>query len=116
MINLLAAIVLNGLVVFIVTYFLTSLEGPWDVFKRLREWAGIQHDADGFPEVIKDRFLARLLACFWCTATWVSMATSLLAVFTMGASWYTSWYMWVCLWLASIASAGLVNKVVTHES
>lgn len=112
MINLLVAIVLNGLVVFTVTYFMTLLDGPMDIFKRLREWAGIQHDAYGEHEVVPNKFFAKLLDCMWCTGTWVSAGVSVFTVIIIGASWY----MWFYVWLVSIALAGLVNKVVTYES
>lgn len=112
MINLLVAIVLNGLIVFTVTYFLTSLDGPWDVFKLLREKAGIQHDEDGNHIVVANKFFAKLLDCIWCTGTWVSAVASIATIIIIGASWYT----WFYVWLASIAIAGLVNRSVTNES
>lgn len=47
-------------------------DGPWDVFRRLRERAGIR------PGEI-DGFAALLLACLWCTSVWTATALFLLA-------------------------------------
>jgi hypothetical protein len=107
MINLLVAVVLDGLVVFTITYMLIALNGPWDIFKRIRELAGIQHDVDGYPNVISNKFFSKLLICFWCTSTWISAPISIITVLIIGSAWYT----WFYLWLASIAIAGLWYKI-----
>jgi len=103
--------VLNGLCVFTVAFMLVTLNGPWDVFKLLREKAGIQHDADGNHIVVANKFFAKLLDCVWCTGTWVSAGVSLFTIMIMGEKWY----LWFYVWLASIAIAGLWNRMVMHE-
>lgn len=46
--------------------------GPWNIFLRLRESAGIEHDDSGHPYMIPDNFTAQLLSCIWCFSIWVS--------------------------------------------
>lgn len=45
--------------------------GPFDVFKRIREKAGITHDIDGNISIVPHRFFAELLSCVWCASIWV---------------------------------------------
>lgn len=44
------------------TWYLTEADGPWNLFLRIRNWAGVGGDRRGF--------LPDLLACAGCTATW----------------------------------------------
>ena len=46
--------------------------GPWNIFRRLRERAGIVHDEQGEPLVIPDGFFAGVLSCVWCSSIWVA--------------------------------------------
>lgn len=45
--------------------------GPANMFRRIREWAGMEHDEGGVVTVIPDGFFASLLSCIWCTSLWV---------------------------------------------
>lgn len=46
--------------------------GPFNIFLRLRKWAGIIHDDTGSAFMIPDKFVAQLLSCIWCFSIWVS--------------------------------------------
>lgn len=52
---------------------LTSEEGPFNIFVRLREAAGISH-TDNFP-IWKS---GNILACLWCTSVWVAIGVLML--------------------------------------
>lgn len=54
-----------------VSVLFSKEEGPFDVFKRLREKTGIQHDDNGEVLMIPHKFFAELLSCVWCTSIWV---------------------------------------------
>jgi len=47
--------------------------GPWDIFRRLRERIGIQHDDSGQPASWPDGGLGRLFACVWCVSFWTTL-------------------------------------------
>lgn len=57
-------------------------KGPFNVFVRIRELAGIIHDTQGEPYQYPDNFLAELLSCVWCTSVWV------------GTAWAIAWLLW----------------------
>lgn len=55
-----------------VAHLVTYEEGPFDAFRKLREWAGIKHDDDGEIVEIPERFLPKLLSCLPCLSIWVA--------------------------------------------
>ena len=57
-------------------------KGPFNLFWKIREWAGVQHNNDGEPFAYPETFLAQLLSCTWCTSVWV------------GAAWAIAWLLW----------------------
>jgi len=61
-----------GLATWRASSLLVNEDGPWKVFFRLRKLAGIQHDEDGKPLMIPDRFLAGILSCVWCCSMWTA--------------------------------------------
>jgi hypothetical protein len=75
------------------TWLFTEADGPWDVFARVRRWAGVASDAPGV--------LGKLLACGGCTAMWaggvvglVQAAPRILAQFEV-VWWYPDWLAWL---------------------
>lgn len=58
------------------TWRLSSLlvreEGPWNIFRRLREYARITYYEDGSPLMVPDTLLAGVLSCVWCCSIWVA--------------------------------------------
>jgi hypothetical protein len=44
--------------------------GPWQVFSRLREMAGLEYDDHGRVTGSKSRLLGAL-GCLWCFSIWV---------------------------------------------
>lgn len=62
------------------TYRLSSLlvseRGPYDIFGRLRDWAGVTYDEQSQPT--GDSELAQALACIWCASVWVGGAVAAL--------------------------------------
>ncbi len=82
---------------------LAAESGPYDVFARLRAWAGVEYTPD--ERVIANTELARGLVCVWCNSVWI------------GAGWALAWYLWPGSWwlaapLALSAAAVLVQKAV----
>jgi len=65
-------LILFGLATWRVASLLVHEDGPWRLFRRLREWAGIRHDEKGEALVIPDGFLAGVLSCVWCCSMWVA--------------------------------------------
>lgn len=59
------------------TWRLASLfvqeDGPFDVFVKLRELAGIEHDENKEPYIIPDNFFAGILSCVWCCSMWAAL-------------------------------------------
>jgi len=72
--------------VFGFTYLLRWLDGPFDVLKHFRMFMGIKYISvyESYPnesnmkisgeiEEIPNKFFAKLVGCFWCLSTWVSI-------------------------------------------
>lgn len=77
---------LTNLVIFgLATWRISSLfvveSGPFRVFHKIRELAGIVHDDEGTPYQYPDSFFGELLSCVWCTSIWV------------GAGWTLFWLL-----------------------
>lgn len=75
-----------GLATWRVSLLLVREAGPFFIFQRLRELAGITHDLDGSIVKIPDRFFSGLISCVWCTSIWVAGGWVLLWFFLPKAS------------------------------
>lgn len=77
--------------------------GPFNVFLRLRKWAGIIHDDAGLAFMIPDKFMAQLLSCIWCFSIWVSFFVTVL--------WLLSpeWSLKLCVPFALSGGACLIE-------
>ena len=60
------------LAVWRISHLFVNESGPWFMFLRLREWAGIRHDDSRRPTEITDTFFAQLFSCVWCFSIWVA--------------------------------------------
>ncbi len=62
------------------TWRLTSLlhseEGPFEVFARLRDWAGVKYDEQSQP--VSEKQIGKALACFWCCSIWGALAIAVI--------------------------------------
>lgn len=54
------------------TSLLHSEEGPFEVFARFRDWAGVRYDEQSQP--VSDKQIGKMLCCFWCTSVWGALA------------------------------------------
>lgn len=76
-----------GFATFSVVYIVRYTYGPFDVFKKFRNFVGIVwmdvYDNDGQNvgtyEEVGNSFIAKLFSCFWCLSTWVSFVLLLIA-------------------------------------
>lgn len=62
-----------GLATWRVASLLTKEAGPFRIFVKIREWAGIKHDADDKVWVIPGNSFAQLLSCVWCASLWIGL-------------------------------------------
>jgi hypothetical protein len=97
--------------VFGFTYLLRWLDGPFHILKRFRMLVGIRYVLEGseeVEEVPEDNQLAKLVACFWCLSTWVSIFFSL-AYILMYRGTVVDWFF--CTF-ACVAVSGMLNEIV----
>lgn len=66
---------IDGLAVWRISSLLVHEDGPWYVFKRLREAVGFEYYDDGAVLREPDN---NVLACVWCTSVWVAFGLVLL--------------------------------------
>lgn len=50
---------------------LVNEQGPNNIFVKIRELTGIEHDEDHVPIVLPDNSVFK---CLWCTSVWVAFA------------------------------------------
>jgi hypothetical protein len=77
----LSTLLLTGLAAWRIAYALTREEGPYDLFARLRHWAGIRYDAHSEPVVAVvgwKALPAGALSCLYCCSVWSGLLTALL--------------------------------------
>lgn len=60
------------------TWRLTSLlhaeDGPFDLFARLRDWAGVRYDERS--QAVADSEVGKALTCFLCTSVWSALVVT----------------------------------------
>ncbi len=86
-------LVLGVLVTWRVTHLLGSENGPWNVFEKLRRWAGIG-------------MWGELLSCFYCLSLWI--AAPFAVILTSG------WRYRLMLWPALSAGAILLERFASR--
>lgn len=80
-----------------ISTMLVREDGPFFVFKKIREISGITHDQVGRVLTVPDRLFAGLLSCVWCTSVWVSG-------------------IWIVLWIALPSPIILVATLFSLSS
>ena len=73
--------IIFGIAVWRVSSLIVEEEGPFHMFRKIREATGIQHDESGAIWIVPDTFAAGLLSCIWCASVWVATA------------WVALWYV-----------------------
>lgn len=76
-----ATIVIFGLATWRVSSLLVGEDGPFYIFRKIREKFGITHDENGKPLAIPDGFFAQLLSCVFCASIWI------------GTGWLVFWLL-----------------------
>ena len=65
-------LLIYGMAVWRISSLFVREDGPALIFRRIREKAGITHDASGEVAIIPDTLRAGVLSCVWCASIWVS--------------------------------------------
>jgi hypothetical protein len=108
---MLESIVVVGLATFGLTYLICYTDGPKDLFKKIRILAGIEYLLleDG-EEVYNPptKFFAKLLACHWCTGTWLAILLSITYVYLFSGDYIS------LIWLipGSLGISGILCEEV----
>lgn len=94
-----------------ITYMIRYTYGPGDVFLKFRIWMGMRYkpllDETGMhpagwieEDWHEDSWHAKLVQCFWCLNTWVSLALVLL---------FPKLPIWIYVWFAIVGIAGFLH-------
>jgi hypothetical protein len=91
-----------------VSALLTRERGPFDLFLKLRGWAGISADDEGRPLTWNEsNFWASLFSCAWCASVWLGTLA------TIGLWLAPSETVWLSMPLAISAAAILMDRLMT---
>lgn len=66
-------LIIYGLATWRIASVFVNEPGPFFLFRKLRELAGIRHDERGMMTVIPDSFFAQILSCIWCSSLWIGL-------------------------------------------
>lgn len=87
-----------------VAVFLVRESGPWAIVRRVREWAGIDHDVVGLPLPYIGGMPGSLFTCIWCMSFWTAIMVYVIAV----------WADLVVTALALWGLAAMIETVMTY--
>lgn len=99
------------------TYLLRYTYGPFNIFKKFRELCGMQYNLvyDAEYEVVMnydevevmedDKFITKLISCFWCFTTWISIIMYVI---------YLMWnpILYFCIPFGLIGLSGAIHNMV----
>lgn len=92
-----------------VAVFLVRESGPWRIVRRVREWAGIDHDIEGRPLPYLGGMPGSLFTCVWCMSFWTAIMVYVVAV------WADLIVIVMALWgLAALIETGM-NLMAFHS-
>jgi len=92
-------IVAVGLATFTLLLMLKDLDGPFDIFKWIRDTL-CEYDASNIPI----NFFGKLFDCPWCLSTWIAAFVAIVYVLVMTLPVMYFFF----LWLAAIAVADMI--------
>lgn len=91
-------IILTTLAAFRLAQLMVFDDGPFDLLRKIRAWAGTERlDEDGRPRTN----LGRLLACTWCAGVWT-------ALFCVGLACLPAPWPWLLLGPWAVAGVGIL--------
>lgn len=70
--------IIAGFAVYCLTTIINELDGPAQIFQRLRIWIGVVYDERGHGTATNWR--AEAVLCFFCLSVWVGLFITLLTV------------------------------------
>ena len=70
--------VIFGLATWRISSLFVDEPGPFRIFIRIRELAGITHDMDDNVAMIPDGFFPGILSCVWCSSIWLGLFWTLM--------------------------------------
>lgn len=91
-----------------ISLLVTQERGPWDVFLKIREIAGIQHDTQGEPDMWTENFITGVLTCVWCFSMWFAF------VITVAYALYPVITVWICMPFSFSAVVVLANNILNE--
>ena len=86
-------LLLGILAVWRITHLLNAEDGPWQVFVRLRRFAG-------------EGFWGQLLDCFYCLSVWIAAPLALY----LGKDWSERFLMWLALSAGAILLESVIDR------
>ena len=55
-----------------ISSLLVQEDGPFFIFRKIRELSGIKHDSDGDIFEVPETFFSGILSCVWCCSVWTA--------------------------------------------
>ena len=97
-------VIIYGMAVWRMASMLVNETGPWNMFLKLRYWAGIEHEG-----MIPDNFFGGVLSCVWCTSIWIAF------FFTVFLLLSPKWSLVLAVSLSFSTVAIIIDKIVNKN-
>lgn len=107
-----------GVASFGISYLLVHTDGPFDIFLKLKIlvhlYLPVWDDFEAIEYYQEDDdptgLFAKLLHCFWCTTTWVSLFVSVAYILLVDGNVFLLPFMW----FFSIGLSGFMHGVIEN--
>lgn len=74
-------LLLLGLATWRLSLMIVRETGPFSIFLRMREAAGITHDENERVLTVPTTFLGGVFSCIWCSSVWIGLGWMVLWTF-----------------------------------
>lgn len=110
--DLLMQFVLLALAVYRVAMLLTRDDGPFDIFLRLRVWAGV-YDLDEQGSIMSP--LGKLFECPYCVGLYASLPAAFILLYVPFTLEGLGWIWLGVLWFALAGAQAVLETVAGHK-
>lgn len=106
--NLIFEFILLSFAVWRVSSLITSEDGPWDIFAKLRNISGVRYDESS--QEYGTTSLSRGILCLWCVSLWVGLPIAFIFPIPITGSLFDVFVTWLAFGTSVILVDTILKK------